>query len=62
MKILTWSLSIFRGLGPVKKMDLKLILAMIRIDKMVDTTRQMMQKYLQDTLVRDLEIQLNQAK
>jgi len=33
-----------------------------RIDKMVDTTRQMMQKYLQDTLVRDLEIQLNQAK
>lgn len=33
-----------------------------RIDKMVDTTRQMMQKYLQDTLVRDLESQLNQAK
>lgn len=33
-----------------------------RIDKMVDATRQMMQKYLQDTLVRDLEIQLNQAK
>jgi predicted transcriptional regulator len=28
----------------------------LRIDKMFDTTRQMLQKYLQDKLLRDLEI------
>jgi plasmid maintenance system antidote protein VapI len=28
----------------------------IRIDKMFDTTRQMLQKYLQDKLLRDLEL------
>jgi len=28
----------------------------IRIDKMFDTTRQMLQKYLQDTLLRDMEV------
>ena len=33
-----------------------------RIDKMLDTTRQLMQKYLQDTLVRDLESELNKTK
>jgi hypothetical protein len=36
--------------------------ALKRIDKMLDTTRQMMQKYLQDTLVRDLESELNKTK
>lgn len=33
-----------------------------KIDKMVDTTRQMLQKYLQDSLVRDLELELNKSK
>lgn len=33
-----------------------------RIDKMLDTTRQLMQKYLQDTMVRDLESELNKGK
>jgi hypothetical protein len=42
--------------GPVPSVVVK------RIDKMVDSTRVMIQKYLQDTLVRDLEIELNQAK
>ena len=33
-----------------------------RIDSMLDTTRQLMQKYLQDTLVRTLEIEILAAK
>lgn len=33
-----------------------------RIDKMVDATRQMIQKYLQDNLVRDLELELKKSK
>jgi hypothetical protein len=33
-----------------------------RIDSMLDITRKMMQKYLQDTMVRDLETELSKAK
>ena len=35
---------------------------MKKINSMLDTTRQLMQKYLQDTLVRTLEIEINSLK
>ena len=33
-----------------------------KIDTMVDTTRQIMQKWLQDSMLRDLELKVSEAK